>query len=100
MYVALYRDEEGEGVRREGVEGAPALGEEGRMEEEAGEGEIPRINVEIPRCVANLGTDQYFVKLPNFLSVETRSASPPLPLSLPFPATHPPSPLLPPNLSH
>ena len=37
------------------------------------ETEVPRINVEIPRCSANLGSDQYFVKLPNFLSVETRS---------------------------
>lgn len=36
------------------------------------EEEVPRINVEIPRCVANLGTDIHFVKLPNFLSVETR----------------------------
>lgn len=47
----------------------------GRMlEEDVGEAEteVPRINVEIPRCSANLGTDQYFVKLPNFLSVETR----------------------------
>ena len=40
--------------------------------EETGEGEVPRINVEIPRCVAHLGSEQYFVKLPNFLSVETR----------------------------
>lgn len=37
------------------------------MEEDA-----PRINVEIPRCVAQLGSELYFVKLPNFLSVETR----------------------------
>ena len=36
------------------------------------EEEVPRINVEIPRCVANLGSDIHFVKLPNFLSVETR----------------------------
>ena len=36
------------------------------------ETEVPRINVEIPRCTATLGTDLYFVKLPNFLSVETR----------------------------
>ncbi len=34
--------------------------------------EVPRIDVEIPRCLAKLGTDQYFVKLPNFLSVDTR----------------------------
>ena len=36
------------------------------------EEEVPRIDVEIPRCVANLGSDIHFVKLPNFLSVETR----------------------------
>lgn len=39
---------------------------------ETEEEEVPRINVKIPRCVANLGTDIHFVKLPNFLSVETR----------------------------
>jgi hypothetical protein len=44
------------------------------VERDAGEveTEVPRINVEIPHCTANLGSDQYFVKLPNFLSVETR----------------------------
>ena len=36
------------------------------------EEEVPCIDVEIPRCLAKLGTDQYFVKLPNFLSIETR----------------------------
>ena len=40
--------------------------------EEPVEEEAPRINVEIPRCVAQLGSELYFVKLPNFLSVETR----------------------------
>jgi len=55
-----------------------ALGSEAvpqEREEEADEGEreeVPRINVEIPRCVAQLGSDLHFVKLPNFLSVETR----------------------------
>ena len=48
-------------------EAVKALEEEGEAETE-----VPRINVEIPRCSANLGSDQYFVKLPNFLSVETR----------------------------
>lgn len=38
--------------------------------------EVPRINVEIPRCVAQLGSDLYFAKLPNFLSVETRPFDP------------------------
>ena len=46
------------------------LGEEGEGEVE--EEEAPRINVDIPRCVAQLGTEVSFVKLPNFLSVETR----------------------------
>lgn len=31
-----------------------------------------RIDVEIPRIVTNLGRDIHFVKMPNFLSVETR----------------------------
>jgi RNA polymerase-associated protein LEO1 len=46
------------------------VGEAGGMMEE--EEEAPRINVDIPRCVAQLGSELYFVKLPNFLSVETR----------------------------
>ncbi len=45
---------------------------EERAEEEEEEEETPRINVDIPRCVAHLGSDLHFVKLPNFLSVETR----------------------------
>lgn len=55
-------------------EGLPPamMGEEGGMGAEQMEEEVPRINVEIPRCVAQLGTEQHFVKLPNFLSVETR----------------------------
>ena len=51
------------------IEGDAQLGAE-QMEEE-----VPRINVEIPRCVAQLGTELHFVKLPNFLSVETRYAT-------------------------
>lgn len=35
-----------------------------------------RIDVEIPRIVTNLGKDIHFVKLPNFLSVETRPFDP------------------------
>ena len=63
-------DDESESVQREaGEEGDVMMGEEERGEVEA---EVSRINVEIPRCLANLGTDQHFVKLPNFLSVETR----------------------------
>ena len=54
-----------------GAEGVADV--EARIEEEAPvEEEAPRINVDIPRCVAELGTDIHFVKLPNFLSVEPR----------------------------
>lgn len=57
---------------------AVPFGIEEGMEGEGGEGEVeeeaPRINVDIPRCVAQLGSELYFVKLPNFLSVETRYA--------------------------
>lgn len=35
-----------------------------------------RIDVEIPRIVSDLGSDIHFVKLPNFLSVETRPFDP------------------------
>lgn len=35
-----------------------------------------RIDVEIPRIVSDLGKDVHFVKLPNFLSVETRPFDP------------------------
>ena len=49
------------------VEGRRLEGEEEEEEEE-----VPRINVEIPCCTAHLGSELYFVKLPNFLSVETR----------------------------
>lgn len=78
IYLLLYREDErmSTGERDQG-----RLEEEGEVSEamRSGEGEggeeeeVPRINVEIPRCVANLGADIHFVKLPNFLSVETRS---------------------------
>ena len=60
----------------EGREGEGEVSEVVReLEGDMGEAEteVPRINVEIPRCTATLGTDLFFVKLPNFLSVETRS---------------------------
>ncbi|XP_064472289.1 RNA polymerase-associated protein LEO1-like [Ornithodoros turicata] len=46
-------------------------------EEEAAE-PVPetRIDVEIPRIVTNLGNEVHFVKLPNFLSVDTRPYDP------------------------
>lgn len=44
------------------------------IQEEEKEEELPetRIEVEIPRVVADLGESLFFAKLPNFLSVETR----------------------------
>lgn len=49
----------------------PVIGDE---DEEPVEEEIPetRIEVEIPRIMTNLGKTLHYVKLPNFLSVETR----------------------------
>ena len=46
-------------------------GEDGEGEEDQ---EVPetRIEVEIPKINTDLGSHQHFVKLPNFLSVETR----------------------------
>lgn len=35
-----------------------------------------RIDVEIPKITPNLGKELHFVKLPNFLSVETRPFDP------------------------
>lgn len=48
------------------------------LQEEEKEEEIPetRIEVEIPRVVADLGKSLSFAKLPNFLSVETRPFDP------------------------
>ncbi len=45
---------------------------ERETEEPLAEDQPPRIHVEIPRCTAHIGSDLHFVKLPNFLSVETR----------------------------
>lgn len=52
--------------------------EERRREPEPEPEPIPerRIDVEIPRIVADLGKDIHFVKLPNFLSVDTRPFDP------------------------
>eukprot|EP00731_Ephydatia_muelleri_P009475 Em0005g61a len=63
------KDAEGPG-NEEGAESQPLRA--GQDVEE----EVPRINVEIPRCVAQLGSELYFAKLPNFLSVETRPFDP------------------------
>ena len=80
--MCVYSDSDDGGGGSDEVRGEQReeRGEEGSevmrmLEKDEGEAEteVPRINVEIPRCTANLGSDQYFVKLPNFLSVETRS---------------------------
>ena len=49
------------------------FGEDGEQQEEEPE-EVPetRIDIEIPRIKTDLGNAQHFVKLPNFLSMETR----------------------------
>lgn len=48
--------------------------EDGMEGEQAEEESAPetRIEVEIPKVSTDLGSDLYFVKLPNFLSVEPR----------------------------
>ncbi|CAN7981325.1 unnamed protein product [Ixodes pacificus] len=64
-------DDEEDGARKD-AEDAP------RGEEEEEEVPVPetRIDVEIPRIVTNLGSEVHFVKLPNFLSVDTRPYDP------------------------
>ncbi|XP_013882113.1 RNA polymerase-associated protein LEO1 [Austrofundulus limnaeus] len=58
--------------------GQPLDGEEGMEGEQAEEEPAPetRIEVEIPKVSTDLGSDLYFVKLPNFLSVEPRPFDP------------------------
>ena len=48
---------------------APVGSDEEQEEEQA---EETQINVEIPYCKFSLGSEMAFVKLPNFLSVETK----------------------------
>lgn len=57
-----------------GDERRKSVNEENQREKEPEPEPIPerRIDVEIPRIVSDLGSDIHFVKLPNFLSVETR----------------------------
>ncbi|XP_046898117.1 RNA polymerase-associated protein LEO1 isoform X1 [Hypomesus transpacificus] len=58
--------------------GQPLDIEEGMDGEQAEEEPVPetRIEVEIPKVSTDLGSDLYFVKLPNFLSVEPRPFDP------------------------
>uniref|UniRef100_A0A3B4A0Q2 RNA polymerase-associated protein LEO1 n=1 Tax=Periophthalmus magnuspinnatus TaxID=409849 RepID=A0A3B4A0Q2_9GOBI len=58
--------------------GQPMDGEDGMEGEQAEEEPVPetRIEVEIPKVSTDLGSDLYFVKLPNFLSVEPRPFDP------------------------
>lgn len=45
-------------------------------EEEEEEDEGLSISIELPRCNISLGKELYFVKLPNFLSVDTKPFDP------------------------
>uniref|UniRef100_A0A3P8UGY1 RNA polymerase-associated protein LEO1 n=1 Tax=Amphiprion percula TaxID=161767 RepID=A0A3P8UGY1_AMPPE len=58
--------------------GQPLDTEDGMEGEQADEEPAPetRIEVEIPKVSTDLGSDLYFVKLPNFLSVEPRPFDP------------------------
>ncbi|XP_061608056.1 RNA polymerase-associated protein LEO1 isoform X2 [Phyllopteryx taeniolatus] len=58
--------------------GQPMDTEDGLEGEQAEEEPVPetRIEVEIPKVSTDLGSDLYFVKLPNFLSVEPRPFDP------------------------
>ncbi|XP_060780213.1 RNA polymerase-associated protein LEO1 isoform X2 [Neoarius graeffei] len=58
--------------------GQPLDNEEGMDGEQQEEEPLPetRIEVEIPKVSTDLGSDLYFVKLPNFLSVEPRPFDP------------------------
>ncbi|XP_058243429.1 RNA polymerase-associated protein LEO1 isoform X1 [Hemibagrus wyckioides] len=58
--------------------GQPLDNEEGMEGEQQEEEPLPetRIEVEIPKVSTDLGSDLYFVKLPNFLSVEPRPFDP------------------------
>ncbi|KAK7491089.1 hypothetical protein BaRGS_00017653 [Batillaria attramentaria] len=75
-------DEEKKDEDKERDEGAPSMpmmedGEEREGDEEAEEPPPEtRIEVEIPRIVTDLGNSLHYVKLPNFLSVETRPFDP------------------------
>uniref|UniRef100_UPI00358DF868 RNA polymerase-associated protein LEO1 n=1 Tax=Myxine glutinosa TaxID=7769 RepID=UPI00358DF868 len=62
---------ESEGEAKPATPGQPLDGEEGGH---VGHPSVPetRIEVEIPKVNTDLGNELYFVKLPNFLSVETR----------------------------
>ncbi|XP_028812376.1 RNA polymerase-associated protein LEO1 [Denticeps clupeoides] len=58
--------------------GQPMDNEDGMEGEQQDEEPVPetRIEVEIPKVSTDLGSDLYFVKLPNFLSVEPRPFDP------------------------
>ncbi|XP_076851458.1 RNA polymerase-associated protein LEO1 [Brachyhypopomus gauderio] len=58
--------------------GQPLDNEDGMEGEQQEEEPVPetRIEVEIPKVSTDLGSDLYFVKLPNFLSVEPRPFDP------------------------
>ncbi|CAB0014185.1 unnamed protein product, partial [Nesidiocoris tenuis] len=72
------RRSDDEEARRSVGDGEQGDSERVGDQEEEKEDEPPpetRIDVEIPRIVCDIGRELHFVKLPNFLSVETRPFS-------------------------
>lgn len=67
MYLNLYWIQENQKEDSEPQQREPRI-DEGEEEEE----EETRIDVTIPYCRVPLGSELYFSKLPNFLSVETK----------------------------
>ena len=69
-------DEDKEGSKSPGAGGEGAAPEPERYNEQPQEEvQVPetRIDVEVPKITTDLGKEMFFVKLPNFLSVECRS---------------------------
>lgn len=62
--------------RKPATPGRPLDGEDGEQEPTEAPPPETRIEVEIPKVNTDLGNELYFVKLPNFLSVETRPFDP------------------------
>jgi len=81
-HVARYDDEAAKGSDSEDEEGKKKKKEESgprRILDEEEEGEPAqetRIDVEVPKIKTDLGREMHFVKLPNFLSIESRPFDP------------------------
>lgn len=67
------REQVGEGDEVQAREGEEVPPEQGEEEEEE-----TRIDVTIPYCQFSLGSELYFVKMPNFLSIERKPFDPAL----------------------